>query len=95
MLTHIMDKYKVENKELVIVFLDIRKAYDRVWRKGLWTILEELGYGGKVLCIIQALYKDLTTVLQLGGVETRQVRLEVGVKQGCVLSPLILPCTLL
>jgi len=88
-LTHIMDRYKREGKELIAAFLDVRKAYDRVWRKGMWQVLEELGYGGSLLRIIQALYKDLGTVLQLGSIESRRVSIRVGLKQGCVLSPLL------
>ncbi len=40
---------------LAMAFLDIRKAYDKVNREKLWARLRELGYGGKMLRVLQAL----------------------------------------
>ena len=41
-LTNIMEIVKKEKKKLFLAFIDLRKAFDRVWREGLWTKLEEL-----------------------------------------------------
>ena len=36
-------------KEVRAVFLDIRKAFDKVWHQGLLWKLESLGTGGRLL----------------------------------------------
>ncbi len=74
---------------LAMAFLDIRKAYDKVNREKLWQKMEQLGYGGKLLRILKALYKDLTAVVTLDDVTSEPIRMSQGLKQGCVLSPLL------
>ena len=56
-LTNIMEIAKKEKKKLLLALTDLRKAFDRVWREGLWTKLEELGLGGKFLRIVKQLYR--------------------------------------
>ena len=34
-----------------LAFIDVAKAYDRVWRPGLWYKLQQLGLGGRCLQI--------------------------------------------
>ncbi len=55
-LTHLTNKYK----RLAVALLDLKKAYDRVSRVELWRTLESVEYGGKLLRIIQGMYKGLT-----------------------------------
>ena len=75
--------------KIALAFLDIKKAYDRVDRSLLWSILEGLGYGGKFTRIMQGLYRDLQAKATLGFIESGSIALNVGLKQGCVLSPLL------
>ncbi len=88
-LTHLINKYKMEGKRLAVTILDLKKAYDRVSRVELWRTLESVGYGGKLLRIIQGMYKGLTAKIQLSAITTREIKLEEGLKQGCSLSPVL------
>ena len=59
----VIDLYKRENRELYLVFLDIEKAYDKMNRKTLMTVLEKLGIPEKIRNLIKGLYKNTKAVL--------------------------------
>ena len=88
-LRQIFDQGKKANKKYVVAFLDVRKAYDRVWSKGLWMKLEELGFGGRFLRILKELYKDSGARVRVGNNETDLIYMEEGLRQGCSLSPML------
>ncbi len=85
----IMAKAKKQKTKLHLAFIDLRKAYDRVWREGLWKCLENRGIKGKSNRIIQKLYEGHKRKISTIGGSTDWVDCGVGVKQGCVLSPIL------
>ena len=46
-----------ENKHTYAFFLDVQKAYDTVWRDGLWLKLWDLGVKGRMWHIIKKMYE--------------------------------------
>jgi hypothetical protein len=88
-ITELMDQAKKKKKPLYMAFVDLRKAYDTVWRGGLWSCLEKKGLGGKFLNIVKELYKDHSRRVRTVGGMTDWIRCNKGVKQGCVLSPML------
>ncbi len=51
--------------------------------------LTKFGVGGNMLRIIQNMYKTVDYRVKLIGGTTESIKSYVGVKQGCVLSPLL------
>jgi len=47
-----------ENKKTFAAFIDIRKAFDTVWRKELWWKLWNIGFQGKFWSIERVLYES-------------------------------------
>ena len=47
-------------------FLDLNKAYDSVWREGLWVKLEAFGIQGRFLQICQQLYSSVSARVRVG-----------------------------
>ena len=47
---------KRKNRTFSIAFCDIAKAYDSVCRELLYTKLSNIGFGGKVVSLIQSMY---------------------------------------
>ena len=88
-LSQIIENRKRNGKKTALAFLDVKKAYDRVDRDTLWRVLSELGYEGKFLHVLQQLYKNTTAIAALGEVTSDKIPLNVGLKQGCVLSPML------
>jgi hypothetical protein len=72
-----------------LVFLDVKKAYDRVWRDGLWFKLNALGLGGKCLAMLRQMFSTVVRKVYLNGNVSDGVGIDVGLPQGSVLSPLL------
>ena len=70
-------------------FIDIKKAYDTVWRKGLWKCLWDKGIRGKMWRVIKDFYRSTRCKIRVGKGVTEEFSVEKGVKQGAVLSPLL------
>ena len=87
-LRQIFDQGK-RKKNTKVAFLDVRKAYDRVWREGLWRKMEGYGFGGKFLRVLKELYKEGTCRVNFWEIETDWFGVEEGLKQGCSLSPVL------
>ena len=84
-----MEKYGEFSKSLYTCYIDYQKAFDSIWREGLWQVMSHLGYEGKIIRLLKALYKDTFSAVRVDGELTDWFRTLVGVLQGCVLSPLL------
>ena len=80
---------KKRNHTVSLAFCDIAKAYDSVNRELLYLKLDSLGFGGKVKRIIQSMYYNDNVRVRLCGGLSNPLWFTRGVKQGCVLSPLL------
>ena len=80
----IIDYAKCEKKKLYILFVDFSKAYDKVPRKTLFSILKKLGCGRRFLRAVIAIYKNTINILN-----SERIRSTVGVKQGGPMSCLL------
>lgn len=69
--------------------IDYKKAFDRVRHDQMIDVLKKTGMDGKDLRIIANLYWNQSAVLRVDGEHTEQVKILRGVRQGCVISPLI------
>src|SRR5664279_1800877 len=88
-LRQIAEKYEEYGRALYICYVDFRKAFDSVWRKGLWKTMRYYGYPEKILRILENAYKDTFSTVRVDGDITDWFDTIVGVLQGCVLSPLL------
>ena len=77
-------KYKIS-----VAFCDLQKAYDTVDRDILYKKLNSIGFGGRILSMIQSMYYNDNVRVNLGARMTAPLWFTRGVKQGCCLSPLL------
>ena len=70
-------------------FIDFRKAYDRVDREKLWGCLERMGLGGRVSAFLKAVYTGTSSEVKVGEERSKPFRVACGLRQGCILSPLL------
>ena len=75
-------------KEVYTCFVDLKKAYDRVPRDKL-AVLLEYDVRGQLLAAMKLLCKQSEVCLRVNGMKTKPFNVSVGLRQGCVLSPLL------
>ena len=61
---------KKGKKKTFCCFLDIRKAYDTVFREGLWKGMIEKGIRGKIWRVIKNLYNEVESCVKLWSEKT-------------------------
>ena len=88
-ISNIINIAKRLNKQLFLGFIDLHKAYDRVNRRKLWEKLRDIGVHEDVITIFQQLHKGHKRKVFTVGGWTEWMVCEIGVKQGCVLSPIL------
>ena len=86
-LRNLIDSYTIRNKKLYACFVDFQKAYDSVWRMGMYYKLLKIGVDVNMIRLIKDMYDKTTQVLKMNGKVTTPFRTHKGVRQGCVLSP--------
>ena len=86
-LRSIIEKYQEHQQELYHVFIDFKKAFDRVWHQALWATMNKYNINKTLISLIEELYNQATSSAYLEGEIGEWFRTTVGVRQGCLLSP--------
>ena len=60
-----------------------------MWRDGLWKTLWDTGIRGKMWRIIRNMYRNTQSCILVGKEKSEFFNIEGGVRQGCVLSPIL------
>ena len=80
-------KFREQNRDLFIIFINHTKAFDTVDREALWKILSKCGCPEKFINIVKQLHDDMAGSVCVQGETTEKYKIRTGVKQGCVLAP--------
>ena len=83
----ICGKYMQHQQNLYHVFIDFKKAFDRVWHAALWATMRKYNIGVNFVRIIEHLYDKATSAVLMNGNLGEWFRTSIGVRQGCLLSP--------
>lgn len=78
-----------ERKKVYAYFVDFKAAFDKVSRNLLMYKLSELGISTKLLKLLQSIYQTTKSVVWTGKEMSSEFATLSGVKQGCLLSPLL------
>ena len=71
------------------VFLDISKAFDKVWHEGLIYKLKQNGVKGNLLETLTNFLNDRKQRVALNGQHSKWANIEAGDPQGSILGPLL------
>jgi hypothetical protein len=76
-------------KQVCAVFIDFKKAYDRVRPDALWHVLRRMNVAPELVDFLASWSDQRTTTLCLNGEDSEPWRMTMGVAQGDPLSPLL------
>ena len=88
-LTTAIQDYKRRHKPVYACFVDFARAFDSVEHTLLWKKLARMGLSNKILHILQDMYLKATSRVKVNGALTNPFSCDIGVRQGCNLSPLL------
>ena len=74
---------------LYINFVDFKKAFDSIDRTVLWKLLRHYGLPTKFVTLIKNMYEGFTGHVIFNGQVSEGFQIGTGVRQGCLLSPLL------
>ena len=77
------------NKKLYSAFIDFKKAFDFVVRDVLWFKLIQNGVRGKILNIIQSMYRNIKSRIKFNNNLSNDFSSYIGVRKGECLSPFL------
>ncbi|GFO17329.1 reverse transcriptase [Plakobranchus ocellatus] len=77
-----MEKYVQHQQELHLVFIDFKKAFDRVWHEALWSTMRKYNINSNLISVIENLYNAATSAVFCNNNIGEWFRTTVGVRQG-------------
>ena len=80
------EKYLQHQQDLYHVFIDFKKAFDRVWHAALWATMKKYNISTNLIQVIKNLYNKATSAVLFNSSIGDWFRTTVGVRQGCLLS---------
>ncbi len=83
----IIDKLKKSNKRLYACFVDLKKAFDTIWREALFYKMYKVNISCKFIKLVHGLYTTTQSCIRHNGHYTDFFAPQIGTRQGCILSP--------
>ena len=85
----LIEYLKVRKMKLFCAFIDFQKAFDSVWRVGLWSKLLKYNINGKVLSVIKSMYSNIKSCVDFNDKQSGFFTCKNGLRQGENLSPIL------
>ena len=78
----------VEIYDVLVIFLDLTKAFDKVWHVRLLWKLQNIGIGGNLLKLLKSYLNEQRKTMVIDGCRSDCGYINAGVLQGSVLGQL-------
>lgn len=88
-LVNIVKLNNLTSKYTFAFFVDFSCAFDTIPRNSLFYKLSTIGISSKIVRLIQSLYDGCSSVVWDGQNLSEKFNVDCGVKQGCILSPIL------
>jgi hypothetical protein len=87
LIRQLMERYKEQNKDLHMVFINLKNAYDKVTRNIMWWVLQKYKVSTKYITLINNMYDNIVTSVRTSNRDTNDFPINIGLHQGSVLNP--------
>ncbi len=88
--TYVLQNIFCHNKKIYSAFLDLKKAYDTVWREAMYEELQkECKMPSHTISFIKAMYKNTTSIIKVNNKLSKPVQTHKGLVQGGLSSPIL------
>ena len=84
-----MEKARDHQRELFMCFIDYTRAFDCVYHQILWCTLKGMGVPEYLIVVLRNLQTNQESTIRTEYGETSNIPIGKGVRQGCILSPLL------
>ena len=84
-----MEKAREHQRDLHMCFINYKKAFDCVDHERMWVILRDMRVPVHLIVLLRRLYTNQEATVRTEFGETDNIDIGKGVRQGCILSPLL------
>src|SRR5437870_6329583 len=84
-----MEREREYGKNVFFSFIDYSKAFDSVDHNKMWNVMLEMGVPKHLVNLLHNLYVKQVAVVRTACGETSEFSIGKGVRQGCILSPML------
>ncbi len=83
----LIEKALEHNTKMFVLYVDLKKAYDSVPRKSLWSVMKKCGIPPTMLSVVWSLHDGMSAEVTENGQVAPKFEVRNGLRQGCVIAP--------
>jgi hypothetical protein len=87
LIRQLMERCREQKKDLHMIFIDLKKVYDKVTRNVMWWALQKHKVSSKYITLIKDMYDNVVTSVRTSDGDTNDFPINIGLHQGSALSP--------
>jgi hypothetical protein len=87
LIRQLMERCREQKKDMHMVFIDLKKAYDKVTRNVMWRALQNHKVSTKYITLIKDMYDNIVTSVRTSDGDTNDFPINIGLYQRSALSP--------
>jgi Reverse transcriptase (RNA-dependent DNA polymerase) len=89
LIRQLIERHREQKKNLHMIFVDLKKAYDKILRNIMWWVLKRKLVPTKYVTLIKDIYTNIMTCVRACDGESDIFLIKIGLHQGSALSPYI------
>jgi hypothetical protein len=87
LIRQLMERCREQKKDIHMVFIDLKKAYDKVPMNVMWWALQKHKVSTKYITLIKEMYDNVMTNVRTSDGDTNDFSINIGLHQRSALSP--------
>jgi hypothetical protein len=87
LMRQLVERCMEQKKDMHMVFIDLKKAYDKMTRNVMWWTLQKHKVSIKYITLIKDMYDNVVTNVQTSDGDTNDFSINIGLHQWSTLGP--------